>query len=437
MGFTFFKWCSKNKVHSLSLGTRSTQATSTGTQISLEDSENKIIIQAIQEESPTYSLKTLLGSHFQDTDISTITEPTTQSNSDQTTWTGLHQVFWGARMEIVTLVGSSIVMSLLTMKFLIIKHLIEKYLEGGCVTPSFHFQKVKLLAWVSSFFGHHFVCQSLSPTIITQAWISLLNLIRLGSTISFNLGDSKLKSQQAAHLHHLKCHIVPGFLTYTCVALLAFRSSLMQYLASPAADHLRRDCIQEGTIFTLTAFLFLCEGFSAQPSSFQKGNQISSLASPETNASFFSCMTFSFLDSFIFQTAFRSPNNAPIPIQTIADLKVENKAAHTLLCYRRDSANLHKVSLQNWSLLAKLCWHFRLAILQQHVWASLHVLALPFPAIILVQLLEEISTHKSTETGFVGVVILLGVGIFSFQLLDEAATLYGLFVGRQMGLRIK
>ncbi|POY72104.1 hypothetical protein BMF94_4836 [Rhodotorula taiwanensis] len=178
-------------------------------------------------------------------------------------------------------------------------------------------------------------------------------------------------------------------------------------------------------------------------------------AAPEVNASLFSLITFSFLDTFLLGAAFpKRYGIEPISAQTIPDLRPDDKTARVLLAYRQSvrklEARLSRVpavvrrrivpegtSVEDLALTSKLVYHFWPLLVAQFWWAMLPVFANAIPPIMLNQLLTAIAARQRGEHIPNHVLVLYAWITFMATILVSIGRVMALLTGRRICIRLR
>lgn len=161
----------------------------------------------------------------------------------------------------------------------------------------------------------------------------------------------------------------------------------------------------------------------------------------ELHASLLSLATFSYLESWMFRSAFPSLTGAPpISMSTVPDLRPDDKTARVLLSYRRDVAALGrfwKGANEHGGLTPKLFWHFRHQLFVQQAWSYLRVAVVCLPPLFLKGLLAHIGKRARGEEAPMHLALLWAFGMVFFQIIASLAASQSLFIGRRICIRLR
>lgn len=259
----------------------------------------------------------------------------------------------------------------------------------------------------------------------------------------------------------LEKHLAPWYIAYGGVtAFVNLRSSVLDHSTRQApAD--QTSLHTEVAIFVLATGLLWLELLSPRASRFSDASHPAPSgagmrpAAPEVNASLFSLITFSFLDTFLLGAAFpKRYGIEPISAQTIPDLRPDDKTARVLLAYRQSvrklEARLSRVpavvrrrivpegtSVEDLALTSKLVYHFWPLLVAQFWWAMLPVFANAIPPIMLNQLLTAIAARQRGEHIPNHVLVLYAWITFVATILVSIGRVMALLTGRRICIRLR
>lgn len=224
----------------------------------------------------------------------------------------------------------------------------------------------------------------------------------------------------------IEIHTIPWYLAYSVVSFLALRSCLL------AND--RHSLSIWAPVFALTSTLCLIEAFSPRLSRYPSSGAQDLPPSPEIHSSLFGLATFSFLDAFMFKSAFpRVYGVPPLSMASVPDLRPDDKTARVLLGYRRDMANTTPAFIKRRGLTWRLVWHFRQELLQQQMWAYLRSTVVCAPPLLLRALLRHISERDQP----VHVAVMYAFALMLLQIASALAESQALYIGRRLCIRLR
>ena len=210
--------------------------------------------------------------------------------------------------------------------------------------------------------------------------------------------------------------------------------------------------LHEAVIFALVATLFIIEILAPRNSRFSSTSSKDRTApdvatsggegpimppAPQMNACLLSLATFSFVDQYMYKTAFGSEKYA---LETVPDLRPDDKTARIVLSYRRDCAVLNDPTTpksSHWGLTAKLVWHFRSQLAAQQFYAYIKAFVIAIPPLFLKALLAHISKRNRGEEAPMHVAILYAFAMFVFQVVGSLASSQSLYIGRRICINLR
>ena len=293
-------------------------------------------------------------------------------------------------------------------------------------------------------------------TRCVQAWTFILTVVKL--SISFSSKLDQIQSPTSPHrlseyYQTLEYHVTPFHLLYLVVSFFDLRSSILVYLDHPQSNSTFDTMLHESIIFVLIVTLFIVEilaprhsRFSSRTSQDRSAPDVAAHAgegpimppAPQMNACLLSLATFSFVDQYMYKTAF-GPDK--YTLETVPDLRPDDKTARIVLSYRRDCAMLNndptRPKSSQWGLTAKLVWHFRSQLALQQFYAHIKAAVVAIPPLFLKALLAHISKRNRGEEAPMHVAILYAFAMFVFQVVGSLASSQGLYIGRRICINLR
>ncbi|KAL8276389.1 hypothetical protein RQP46_011187 [Phenoliferia psychrophenolica] len=253
---------------------------------------------------------------------------------------------------------------------------------------------------------------------LAWAWTALLTLAQLA--LAFTARLRRLQHPGSTHrvpawYSHLELHYIPWLLVSSILTFFDLRSAILSPIDS--------------SLPLATATFAATKGMTPPPA-------------PEMNASLFALATFSFVDSFMISNAFPSPSSPPITMDSVPDLRPDDKTARVLLSYRRDVASLNAnrgpgMKRKAFGLTARLMWHFRRQLLVQQFWSYVSVSVVGLPPLFLRGILAHINKRQRGEEAPLHVALLFAGALFFFQTLGALASSQSLYIGRRICIRLR
>lgn len=289
---------------------------------------------------------------------------------------------------------------------------------------------------------------------LTQSWTVVLTLAKLALSYSQRL--HALQSPSAPHrplpfsYTTLEMHIIPWYFIAASIAFFDVRSAVIAY--SSPGHYTGLPLHLDIAIYVTTSALFLLELMAPRPSRFSSRSSAhrttptdGSASLPralELHASLLSQVTFSYLDRNMFGSAFPSLSKSPpISMDTIPDLRPDDKTARVLLSYRRDVAQLARfapsLGRPQSGLTPKLAWHFRHELLAQQLWSYVRVAVIALPPLFLKGLLAHIGKRSRGEDAPMHVALLYAGAMVFFQIVASLAASQSLYIGRRICIRLR
>lgn len=175
------------------------------------------------------------------------------------------------------------------------------------------------------------------------------------------------------------------------------------------------------------------------------------------HASLFSLATFSCLEGFQLRSAFpRVFGAGPIRMDTIPDLRADDKTARVVLSFRQSMRTLDArvARLPLWvrrriltggpdagvdglGLTAKLAYHFFPLLVAQNVWSLVRVVLNPVAPLMLRGILAHIARRDRGEDAPIHVPILYAAAMFVATIVGGICSGQGLFIGRRICIRLR
>ncbi|KAK4047206.1 Transporter of the ATP-binding cassette (ABC) [Microbotryomycetes sp. JL221] len=278
------------------------------------------------------------------------------------------------------------------------------------------------------------------------AWALTLVLVIVRLAISFHRRMSALSRPGAGYrpptsaYQLVECIVIPWYGLYTTIKLFDLRSALLH--GDKAAKPL---CI---ATLIVGVVLFSSELFAPRPSQFASRSNKASTAhdstlpkQPELHASLFSLITFSFMEGFMFRSAFPKLLRVPkLTMDTVPDLRPDDKTARVLLTYRRDMISASRwfpTFKTNSNLSLKLMWHFRRELMMQQGWTYVKIAFVNLPALFMQALLKDVSKRARGEYAPVHVSFLYACGMAATQIIASLAGSQALYIGRRLCIRLR
>ncbi|KAM0790888.1 hypothetical protein ACM66B_004727 [Microbotryomycetes sp. NB124-2] len=278
------------------------------------------------------------------------------------------------------------------------------------------------------------------------AWAITVALVLAKLAISYSRRLNALSRPGAPHrsvptaYNLIEFLVIPWYCFSTVIQLFDMRSVLL--------GRSRVALGRSVATFVVTVALFSLEMFAPRPSQFasrsnkSRSTQDSKLPKqPELHASLFSILTFSFMESFMFRSAFPKLFNAPkLSMETVPDLRPDDKTARVLLSYRRDMTKAETTfprAFKKANLSVKLMWHFRRELLLQQAWSFFKIAFVNMPALFMRALLADVSKRGRGEYAPVHVSFLYAAGMAATQIIASLASSQTLYIGRRLCIRMR
>ncbi|GJN92324.1 hypothetical protein Rhopal_005354-T1 [Rhodotorula paludigena] len=265
----------------------------------------------------------------------------------------------------------------------------------------------------------------------------------------------------------VQLHLIPFFLIFTSLtAFFDLRTALLDYSAFPYGP--ARDVLKvEAGIFLTGALLTALDFFAPRPSQFHSRSAREGIPtgysakgeplppSPELHASLASLATFSFMERFQLRSAFPTWFNAPpIAMNTIPDLRPDDKTARALLAYRQTLRTLDAfldrlprflrrrllADDQNSDALGltpKLIFHFWRALVAQNIYSLIRVAMNGIPPLMLKGILAHIAARSRGEQAPIHVAVLYAWILFLTTVVGSVGSSQSLFIGRRICIRLR
>ncbi|GAA5922614.1 uncharacterized protein JCM15063_003362 [Sporobolomyces koalae] len=389
--------------------------------------EQEVILRTAKRESPDWhdpaTQKELTGSTFVDVDAEADEE------RSPITVTLAARALWNSKKDLVGAIGSAGMVALTAWK---LANAVKSSQQGII------FDATETTAW---------------------AWVFLLSLVKFALVFSHRLDTLSQDGGPRRNLHAfygtLERHIIPFLMVFsTLTAFFNLRTALIA-THNRSSTYTRVDLAVEASLFGLSMLLFIIEISVPRPSRFAGANGSKSAVypSPEISASLFSQATFSFLEAFQFRATFPGyTKSPPLTLETIPDLRPDDKTARVFLTYRRSLTKLDNLirrlpspvqrlfgveTIADVGLSLRLLYHFTGALLAQMAWALVRVIFNGAPALFLQGILAHLARRQRGEDSPTHVAVLYAYGLFMTTIICALGSSQALFIGRRVCIRLR
>ena len=392
----------------------------------ITEAENEVIFSIVQEQSPDLTPADIRRFGGEDAGASAwvigLNDDEVEDAELPLTFRRGARALWGTKKDLLGFVTSVGIMSLLVVR-----------LEAQWEIDGARWTILGVAAW---------------------SWTTLITLAKLAMSYSSRL--YALQNSQQPHrplpawYSSLEYHFIPWLVVATFISFFDLRSSILVHYSHRHHSSAPLTLRLNAALFALIFALLTLELVSPRPSRFSSRSSKSLptpddgskplTPPPELHASLFSLLTFSYLDRWMFGAAFPRISGAPpISMETVPDLRADDKTARVLLSYRRDVTQLQRLlpRTKKSGLTPKLFWHFRGPLFAQQAWSYLRVAVVALPPLFLKGLLAHIGKRSRGEEAPMHIALLYAAAMVLFQIIGSLAASQSLIIGRRICIRLR
>ncbi|KAK4050877.1 Transporter of the ATP-binding cassette (ABC) [Microbotryomycetes sp. JL201] len=294
--------------------------------------------------------------------------------------------------------------------------------------------------WDGIDFSSCFRLRILNGVAITTALVCIKLAISFARRVNALSRPSASHRSSPAAYTVIEFLVIPWYCIFTMIQLFDMRSVLLGR-SRIALGRSVATFIVALVVSTVELFAPRPSRFSSRSDGVRTAHDSNLPKQPELHASLFSIMTFSFMEGFMFRSAFPKLLNAPkLSMDTVPDLRPDDKTARVLLSYRRDMGRAEALFprlFERANLSVKLLWHFRRELLLQQAWSYFKIVFVNLPALFMRALLADVSKRGRGEYAPVHVSFLYAAGMAATQIIASLAGSQALYIGRRICIRMR